>query len=75
MDFFLSMKCYISEYHQLTASTLSYYNIICLQAILKTEEGLERIAHLRIYKNLQDKIELTAVQLDKTLDDEIVHFQ
>lgn len=46
-----------------------------MQALLKTEEGMEKIAHLRIYRDLKQNTELTAVQLDKSLDDKLEYFQ
>lgn len=46
-----------------------------VKAKAKPENGAESIIHLRIYRDLSRKLELTAHETDKSLNDELKWFQ
>lgn len=61
----------VHSYKKQVVSGMNYF----VKATLKTEDGIEKMAHLRIYKDIQSKIELTAFQMDKAASDAIEYFQ
>lgn len=61
----------VISYKTQTVAGTNYF----VKAKAVDEDGKEQIVHLRIYRDLGKNLELTAYQLDKKHEDEIVHFQ